>query len=164
MQLERRLRGKVAAADVVQEAYLRAVRFGPAFARETEGELLGWLRSILASRLAEEARRYGTRGRDVRLERELAAALEHSSRQLAEGLAAPDETPGRQAARRELGVLVADALGELPEHYRRAVVLRHLEGLGVEAMMARTGWTRDQALKYVQRGLIRLVQKLGKHA
>jgi RNA polymerase sigma-70 factor (ECF subfamily) len=48
------------------------------FQGATEGELVGWLRQILASRLAKLLRHYyGTRRRDIRLERDLVDHLEH---------------------------------------------------------------------------------------
>src|SRR5438477_4550466 len=90
VQIGRRLQGKVDASDVVQEAFLGACRDFPQFRGTTEPELLGWLRQILASLLANLVRRYqGTQRRDVRLERQLAVELEQSSQALDRGLVAP---------------------------------------------------------------------------
>jgi RNA polymerase sigma-70 factor (ECF subfamily) len=73
LQIGRRLQGKVDAADLVQETFLDAHRNFVQFQGGTEGELVSWLRHILAGHLAMLVRRYlGTRRRDVRLERELA--------------------------------------------------------------------------------------------
>jgi DNA-directed RNA polymerase specialized sigma24 family protein len=67
IQVGRRLQGKVDASDVVQEAFLGAHRDFPQFRGSTERELLGWLRGILASLLANLVRHYhGTKRRDVR--------------------------------------------------------------------------------------------------
>src|SRR4051812_20809557 len=72
VQIRHGLRGKVDADDVVQETFLEAARNFPRFRGTTEAELVGWLRKILASNLAELFRRYlGTQGRDIRLEREI---------------------------------------------------------------------------------------------
>ena len=38
-------------------------------------------------------------------------------------------SPSQQAARREQAVLLADALGRLPEDYREVIILRQMEGL-----------------------------------
>ena len=95
-----------------------------------EGELLGWLRQILAGVLANIVRRfYRTRRRDVRLERELANDLDRSSQVLEQSLAAPGSTPSQRAARREQVVLLAEALERLPDDYREVIILHHLEGL-----------------------------------
>src|SRR5712692_11140967 len=89
LQIGRRLQGKVDAADLVQETFLEAHRNWKRFRGTSEGELLGWLRRILAARIVDVMRRYlGSKGRDVRLERELAAELERSSRNLDGGLLA----------------------------------------------------------------------------
>src|SRR4051794_15781528 len=46
LQIGRRLQGKVDAADLVQETFLRAHRDFAQFRGNTEAELLGWLRGI----------------------------------------------------------------------------------------------------------------------
>src|SRR6185436_13070421 len=67
VQIGQRLQGKVDASDLVQETFLDAHRYFPAFRGTSEGELLHWLRQILAAKLADLLRRYlGTKGRDVR--------------------------------------------------------------------------------------------------
>jgi RNA polymerase sigma-70 factor, ECF subfamily len=89
---------------------------------------VAWLRRILASRLAKTVRHFlGTGRRDVRLERELAQDLDRSSQQLHEALAAPHSSPSERASRREQEVLLAVALGELPEDYREVLILRHAD-------------------------------------
>src|SRR5262245_15202256 len=83
LQIGRRLQGKADAADLVQETFLDAARNFDGFRGATEAELAGWLRQILAGQFAHLVRRYfGTQRRDVRLERELAADLDQSSRAL----------------------------------------------------------------------------------
>src|ERR1700744_900348 len=73
LQIGRRLQGKVDAADLVQETFLEAHRNWERFRGTSEAELVGWLRSILAARIADVIRRFlGSLRRDVRLERELA--------------------------------------------------------------------------------------------
>src|SRR5262245_42001415 len=119
VQLGRRLRGKVDAADVVQEKFLEAHRDFAQFRGATEAELTAWLRRMLGRNLANLLRHYyGVKARDVRLERDLHAELDRSSRALDGGLADPRSSPSRQAAHREQAVLLADALRRLPEDYR----------------------------------------------
>src|ERR1700740_1901646 len=80
VQIGQRLQGKVDAADLVQETFLEAHRHFAQFRGTVEGELVSWLRQILAGVLANLVRRFcGTRQRDVRLERELADDLGRSS-------------------------------------------------------------------------------------
>src|SRR5438445_1022800 len=119
VQIGRRLQGKVDAADLVQDTFLEAHRHFAEFRGVTEAELVCWLRQILAGLLGNLVRRYlGTQRRDVRLERELGDELDRSSRALDQNLAARQSTPSQRAARREQAVLLADALGRLPDDYR----------------------------------------------
>jgi RNA polymerase sigma-70 factor (ECF subfamily) len=162
LQISRRLQGKVDAADLVQETFLEAHRHFDQFRGTSEGELIGWLRQILLSRVMELLRRYlGTQRRDVRQERALAAELEQSSRVLDQGLIAPQSTPSQQAARREQAVLLADALGQLPEDYREVIILHHMEELSLPQVAGRLGRTVHSVEKLWARGLARLRRVLG---
>src|SRR5262245_34360770 len=88
LQIRQRLRGKVDPADLVQETFFKACRDFSLFRGSTEGEWIGWLRKILAFTVANLVRRYyGTQGRDVNLEREMADELERSSQALDRSLA-----------------------------------------------------------------------------
>src|SRR5262249_24858573 len=115
VQIGERLQSKVDASDLVQETFLDAHRTFPQFQGTSEGQLLRWLKQILAGKLAELLRRYlGTNRRDVRLERDIEDAFDRSSMLLDRGLVAEQSSPSQQAVRREQAVLLANALGELP--------------------------------------------------
>src|SRR4051812_48369217 len=130
VQIGRRLQRKVDPADVIQETFLEAHRQFAGFRGTSEAELTAWLRVILAGKLALLIRQYvGTKGRDVRLERDLEAQLDHSSQAFARAIAASGSTPSQHAVRREQAVLLADALDRLPDNYREVIILRHLESL-----------------------------------
>jgi RNA polymerase sigma-70 factor (ECF subfamily) len=102
----------------------------------------------------------GAQGRDVRLEQGLNAELDESSRALDLGLAAAISSPSRQASRREQAVLLADALNQLPEHYREAIILRQLEGLSFPEVAVRMQRSEDSVQKLWLRGLMHLRQSL----
>jgi RNA polymerase sigma-70 factor, ECF subfamily len=164
LQIGRRLQGKADAADLVQETFLEAHTHFAQFQGSSAAELAGWLRQILASRLARLVRSYcHTRRRDVRLERQLAAELDQSSRVLDRGLAAPGSTPSQRAARREQAVLLANALGQLPEDYREVLVLHHLEGLSLPAVARRLGRTLDSVKNVWLRALAQLRRLVGEN-
>jgi RNA polymerase sigma-70 factor (ECF subfamily) len=162
LQIGRRLQGKFDAADVVQDTFLRAHDKFAQFQGTGTAELVGWLRQILASRLAGLVRHYyGTRGRDVRLERELAQELDHSSRVLDRGLVADGSSPSQQAARHEQAVALADALECLPEHYREVILLHQVEGLSFPEVAQHMGRTLDSVKNLWIRALTRLRGLLG---
>jgi RNA polymerase sigma-70 factor, ECF subfamily len=150
--IDRALQGKADPSDLVQEALLRASRRFDQFRGGTEAELAGWLRQILARCLADLARgvRHGPERRPAR-EQSLDQLLNQSSQALGQVLAADATSPSAAAERRDLGVVLSDALADLPPDYRDVLVLRYLEGLGWEQVAGRMGrsvgavrklWTR----------------------
>src|SRR5207244_3289526 len=58
LQLSRRLQSKVDPADLVQDVLLEAHRHFARFEGTSEGEMVAWLRQILAGRLANTLRYY----------------------------------------------------------------------------------------------------------
>ena len=162
MQIGPRLQGKVDATDVVQETFLHAVRDVAQFRGSSDQELAGWLRRILAARLADLVRRYcGTQGRDVRLEQALQVELDHSSQLLDRGLVAPLTSPSQQAARHEQATWLARALEQLPEDYREVLVLHHLEECAFPEVARRMGRSVEAVKKLWARALARLRRSLG---
>jgi RNA polymerase sigma-70 factor (ECF subfamily) len=97
----------------------------------------------------------GTQRRSVSREQEFADDLNRSSAALA-GLAAPVSTPSRSAIRREAAVLLADKLAELPEHYRRAIVLHHIEGLSIAEVAKRLDRSPEATNSLLARALVKL--------
>lgn len=161
VQLGRDLRGKVDPSDLVQEAFLEAHRDFAQFQGRTEAVLLAWLRRVLATGLADQARHYrGTRRRDLRLERQLAAELDRSSQALERGLAAPGSSPSARAERREGARRLAEALEQLPADYRDVLLLRHFQGLTFPEIARRLDRTLDVVKNVWLRGLARLRRAL----
>jgi RNA polymerase sigma-70 factor (ECF subfamily) len=162
VQIGQHLQGKVDASDLVQETFLEAHRNFPRFQGTSEGQFVAWLRQILATTMADLLRRYlGTQGRDVRLEREIGNGFDRSSALLACGLVAPQPSPSQQAVQREQAVLLANALGELPEDYREVLVLRHLEGLTFPEVARRMARSLDSVQKLWMRSLAQLRRIVG---
>jgi RNA polymerase sigma-70 factor (ECF subfamily) len=139
--LDASLRGKADPSDLVQDALLKAsLRFGQ-FRGSTDAELAGWLRRILARCLADFIRRYRTGGCRAAREQSLDQLLERSSQAMERVLARDGASPSASAERRDLGVVLSDALAELSEDHREVIVLHHLEGLGWDEVARRLGRT-----------------------
>jgi RNA polymerase sigma-70 factor, ECF subfamily len=161
VQLGQRLQGKVDPSDLVQEAFLEAHRDFGQFQGQTQAELLAWLRRMLATGLADQVRRYrGTQQRDLRLERQLAAALDQSSQALERGLAARGSSPSAGAERREDALRLAEALERLPADYRDVLLLRHFQGLTFPEIARRLNKTLDGVKNVWLRSLARLRRTL----
>jgi RNA polymerase sigma-70 factor (ECF subfamily) len=134
-QLGRHLRAKCDPSDLVQQTLLEAYRDFPHFAGNHEGELLAWMRQILAHNLFNEARRFAAQqrnpAREVSLE-QLRAGLDHSSAVLGRCLPADTQPPSQVAVQREAALRLADVMARLPEDYRTVLLLRVCEGLSAE--------------------------------
>jgi RNA polymerase sigma-70 factor (ECF subfamily) len=150
------LQGKADPSDLVQDALLKAsLRFGQ-FRGATDAELAGWLRQILARCLANFVRRYRTGGRRVGREQSLDQLLNRSSDAMARVLATSGTSPSESAQRRDLGVVLSDALARLSEDYREVIVLHHLEGLGWDEVARRMGRSAGAVQKLWTRALKQL--------
>jgi RNA polymerase sigma-70 factor (ECF subfamily) len=151
------LRGKADPSDLVQETLLKAHQHFHQFQGATEAEMVAWLRQILVRNLADLARRYRASSRRLAQEHSLEELLVSASQNLSALVASNGQSPSQSALRRELSVVMADALAELPADYREVLVLRTLEGrewaevaraLGRSTDAARLLWAR--ALKKLQ--------------
>jgi RNA polymerase sigma-70 factor (ECF subfamily) len=149
--LDASLRGKYDRSDLIQETLIKANDRFDQFAGRTEGELVAWLRQILARQLADAARRFHGATRDVARESPVAQFLDASSCSLGRLLPAREPSPSESAQRREMSVLLADALAEMKDEYRDVIVLRNLQELSWPEIGERMGksqgavrmlWTR----------------------
>ncbi len=58
MQIEAKLQSKIDASDIVQQTMLEAHQGLQQFRGESDGEIRGWLRRIMARNLADEVRKF----------------------------------------------------------------------------------------------------------
>jgi RNA polymerase sigma-70 factor (ECF subfamily) len=150
------LQGKADPSDLVQDALLKASQCFGQFRGANDAELAGWLRQILARCLADFVRRYRTGGRRAGREQSLDQLLNRSSEAMECILATKGTSPSGSAERRDLGVVLSDALAQLSEEHREVLVLHHLEGLGWDEVARRMGRTPNAARKLWARALNQL--------
>lgn len=113
------------AADVTQEVFLKAFRGIGGFRQGSS--LKTWLYRI-AVRESLNHRRWWQRHSKHEVSIDFSAGEDQSAAELPDA----DATPFDRLARHELQTAVRNALCELPEVYRSAVILRDLEGLSYE--------------------------------
>ena len=154
-----RLRHRVDLSGVVQQTLLEAHRAWEQFRALGEAQRAAWLRRVLANNLTDEVRKLSTGARDVRRERSLEAALDHSSARLADWLAAEQSSPSQRAERHEQGLRLAAALEALPEAQREALELQHWHGWSLAQIAEHLGRTPPAVAGLLHRGL----QQLRKH-
>ena len=158
VQMDPRLQGKLDPSDVVQQTLMKAHEKQDQFRGDTDAEQVAWLRMILARTMADAARKFGHGA--VERERSLEAALEQSSMRLEAWLVDGDPSPSGKAVRNEQLLRLADALARLPEDQRRAVELRHLQGMAVAEIGVRLNKSTASVGGLLQRGLRALREML----
>jgi RNA polymerase sigma-70 factor (ECF subfamily) len=163
-----RLRERVELSDVVQEALLEVVRQFPQFHGQNEAALVGWLRKLVGQKLADlgryhsRAKRAGDAGAlplDGPLD--LGGHLDSDGGgRLLDVLALSQTSPSEDASRRELTVLLADAIADLPEAEAEVLWLYHAESLSFEAIGMRMGVSRKVVRGLWARGLKSLKKRI----
>ena len=125
------LAAKVSAEDIVQDAYLTALRSSERLS-ELKVSAFVWLRSLVQQSLIQQQRRFqSTEMRDVLREH----SMEHrapdaeSSMRLLNALCSGQSTPSAAARRNEAADMVSRALLQLSENDREILRLRFFEDL-----------------------------------
>jgi RNA polymerase sigma-70 factor (ECF subfamily) len=158
------LQGKADPSDLVQEVLLKGHQGFHQFRGRTEAELAGWLRQILSNCLADLVRRYqGTAARRLDRERSLEEMINASSSAMERLLARKGPTPSESAERRELGVVLADALADLSTNHREVLVLRSLQEQGWDEVARRMDRSEGAVRMLWARALKELRPLIEKH-
>ena len=160
LQIDRRLRAKVEASDIVQQTLVQAIGGWDQFRGQTDAETAAWLRKILARQLANAFRDLKRQKRDVRREQSMEGTLEQSASRLQSWLAVDQSSPSQGAIASEQAVELANALAELPEAQWRAVTLHHFEGWTLQQVGEHLGRSPVAVAGLIKRGLATLRQHI----
>ena len=160
-RLRRAYQAKVGASDMVQQAMMQAVQGFDGFRGSSEGELLAWLRKILAHHLCHLDRDLHRDKRDIRREQSMEQQLAASSMRL-EGLLAGDEpTPSQHVAFGENVIRISQAIARLPDSQAEAVRLHYLEGMKLAEVAQELGKSSGAVAGLLHRGMKTLRSQLG---
>jgi len=132
LRMDRRLRQRVDASDIVQDVLIDANRRLADYLKDPSMPFHLWLRQMAQDRLIDAHRRHRVAAkRSVDREQPLAArpALDRSTMELAAQLCDPERTPAAAAEWNELQLLFRQALDQLDEQDREVVLMRHFEKL-----------------------------------
>lgn len=143
------------ASDIVQQTLLEAHAKATQFQGD-DAALAAWLRQALVNNLRDAWRARHRAKRDDRREQSLDEAMEHSSLRLEAMLSAPESSPSERAMRNEDLVRLADALTQLPEGQREAIVLHHLQGCTLAETAEQLGKSDASVAGLLHRGLKKL--------
>ncbi len=163
LRLDHRLNGRVSPSDVLQEAYIDALKRVPHYLARPDLPFLGWLRLIVGQRLVEVHRQHlGAQARDVRQELPLQRGVwpGASSTCLAAQLVGHLTSPSQAAMRHESLAQLEGALNSMDPLDREVLVLRHFEELSNNEVAQLLGIQKAAASKRYVRALGRLKEIL----
>ncbi len=159
LRMDPRLRARLDASDVVQEAFLDVAGDLDAYLADPKLPPPLWLRVHVGRRLTTLHRKHlGTRMRDAGLEISLyhGALPEASSAALASMILGRDTSPTQAAQRAERMLRVQEALNSLDPIDREVLALRHFEQLGRDEAAQVLGISQAASAKRYFRALRRL--------
>ncbi len=159
-QLDPRWSGKVDLSGVVQQTLLEAHQAAAGLRAKESGQRLAWLRRILANNLSDELRKWATAARDARRDVSLEARLAESSLRLQNWLAADDPSPSSALQQEEQIRRLVDALQNLPEAQREALMLQHWHGWSLAEIAEHLDRTPAAVAGLLKRGLRQLRESM----
>ena len=159
VRLDPRLNGRVAPSDVLQEAYIDALKRYPHYFAKADQPFFGWLRLVVGQRVADVHREHlAAKKRDARQEVSIEnrAPAAATSVCLAACLVGRLTSPSHAAARNEWVAKLEAALDGLDPMDREVLALRHFEELSNADAAAVLGIQPAAASKRYVRALGRL--------
>jgi RNA polymerase sigma-70 factor (ECF subfamily) len=161
-RLDPRLASRVDPSDIVQEAFVEAVKQLPGYIQKPAIPLYPWLRQLAANRLAAAYQRHlHAQRRSVAREVSLDLGLSSASvALLADRLVSTQTTPSRELGRKELERQVREALSRLPLIDREVLILRFVEQLSSQETAAILGISAEAVGMRRLRALRRLSDEL----
>lgn len=160
IRLHRKFQAKVDASDIVQQTMLEAHEAIQSFRGENVAAQAAWLRQILARNLANAVRDLSRDKRDVSRERSIHAELDESASRLEGWLADDQSSPSQKAAKHERALRLAEALTNLPDQQREAVIMRHFHGTSLADIANELNTTTAAVTGLLHRGLKNLRKAL----
>jgi RNA polymerase sigma-70 factor (ECF subfamily) len=164
-RLDARLRGRVSASDVMQEAYIEALKRLKHYPAGGEVPFFVWMRTVTIQRLIEVHRKHiGAQARAATREVSLGYggrgdSIDASSEKMAE-LMGDLTSPSLAAQRGEMIARMRQALDRLEPGDREVLALRHFEELSNREVAAVLGIQAAAASKRYVRAIERLQETM----
>ncbi len=160
-RLDHRLAGRVSPSDILQEAYIDALKRIDHYFEKPDQPFFGWLRLVVGQRLADVHREHLAQKRDVGQEVSIdRTGATTDSACLAACLLGSGSSPSHAAARTESFARLEEALEQMDPLDREVLALRHFEELSNGETAALLGVQPAAASKRYVRALARLKQIL----
>ena len=160
IQIDPRLRSKISMSDIIQSTWIKAWRELERIETMDADSRKARLRKMLIHNLLDKIEELRTGKRDVRLEQSLDEAAAESSCRLRNWLAAEQSTPSGHLVKQEEKLRVLEALAQLPEREREALILQQYHGWKLRQIAEHLGCTTNAVAGYQARGRKRLRELL----
>ena len=163
MRLDNKIRQRVDASDIVQEALIEINRRMPLYLENPVMPFHLWVRQIMTDRLIDAHRRHRvSKKRSVDLEQApvVASNLDHSTIQFGPQITDGELTPAANAIHKEMQRLFVEAVEEMDDQDREIIVMRHFEQLTNQEVAKVLDLTEPAASMRYLRAFRRLKKKL----
>lgn len=163
LRLDRRLRTRVDASDVLQETFVEVLRRFPDYLARPDMPFFLWLRFLVGQKVIAMHRHHlGTQGRDAQREQRRGPRLPGTDIDSITALLVDEHTsPSEGAMREELRARILATLQRMQPGDREILSMRHLEELTNAEVAAALGLDESTASKRYVRALGRLRSVLG---
>lgn len=159
MRLDAKIRQRVDASDIVQEALIEVNRRLPTYLENPVMPFHLWVRQIMTDRLIDAHRRHRVskkRSVDVEQAPVVAANLDHSTIQFGNQITDGELTPAAAAIQNEMQRKFEAAIEEMDDQDQEIIVMRHFENLTNQEVAQVLGLTEPAASMRYLRAMRRL--------
>ena len=163
MRMGPELRTKMQSMDLVQDAFISALRSLENFTYKNEGDFLRWVSKIAENRIRDNVDRLHADKRDIRKEVSLRNSVQTTENRFA-GTPGPvtNTTPSLIISTREELNKLEKAIDELQPGYREVIILKKIEGLSYKEIGDRLGKSTDAVGMLVSRAMVALISTFEK--
>ena len=121
-------------SDVVQQSLLTAFEKKHQFRGSTNEEKLAWFRIILIRTVGHAVRKLNAQKCDIKLEQSIEQSFDASSMSLLKTLKASESSPSQRAMTEEQSLQLMNAMEQLPDEQRQALILKYWQGKSMQEM------------------------------
>ena len=162
LRMGNELRSKLQSMDVVQDAFVAALRGLKGFTYENEGDFLRWLAAITENRIRDHLEKFHAGKRNIGREIPLDTS-EQASKDTFVGTIGPVDstTPSVIVSEREELAKLEKAMDKLTPEYRQVILLAKMEELSATQLAQKLGKSPGAARALLCRALAALSQAYG---
>jgi RNA polymerase sigma-70 factor (ECF subfamily) len=150
------MRRRLEPSDIVQQTMLEAFEKRAQFQGTTDRQLAEWLRQMLRHNVRDAVRGLRCQKRDIGRERPLSPVAGDSAALRIDRITACLSTPSQALAATEEMLQMSQAIAQLPQDQREAVILHHLQGRTLAELAQHFGRHPSAVAGLLHRGLKRL--------